>query len=175
VSSTGIHIDFYAPATLRKWPSLNSERISASLGARPYLVVEGTLDECIRQFLAKSVTPRHLYDHHTAQQIAPRRMPLHRQPTLLFWLQPMDVMVLRPRSSVRGTRGEGCQEESKANGKGRRTSQLQVRFCGVRRFLGLHKSFAKLAQGNSASFASSDVSGAGAGRRKLLAVRRNSL
>jgi hypothetical protein len=69
MSSTGIHIDFNAAATLRKWPSLNSERISASLGARPYLVVEGTLDECIRQFLAKPANQRHLYEIHTAPQI----------------------------------------------------------------------------------------------------------
>ncbi len=68
MSSTGIHIDFNAPAILRKWPSLNSERISASLGARPYLVVEDTLDECIRQFLAKPAGQRHLYEIHTASQ-----------------------------------------------------------------------------------------------------------
>ena len=68
MSSTGIHIDFNAPAILRKWPSLNNERINASLGARPYLVVEGSLDECIRQFLAKPATQRHLYEIHTAPQ-----------------------------------------------------------------------------------------------------------
>ena len=68
MSEPGVHIDFNAPATLRKWPSLNDERISASLGARPYLVVEGTLDECIRQFLAKPVSQRHLYEIHTAPQ-----------------------------------------------------------------------------------------------------------
>jgi len=68
MSSTGIHIDFNAPATLRKWPSLNNERVSASFGARPYLVVEGTLDECIRQFLAKPASQRHLYEIHTAPQ-----------------------------------------------------------------------------------------------------------
>ena len=28
--------------------------------------------------------------------------PLHRQPTFLFWLQPMDVMVFSPRLGVRG-------------------------------------------------------------------------
>ena len=28
-----------------------SERVSASLGARPYLISEGTLDECIQQFM----------------------------------------------------------------------------------------------------------------------------
>ena len=68
MSESGIHIDFNAPAILRKWPSLNNERISASLGARPYLVVEATLDECIRQFLAKPTGQRHLYEIHTPPQ-----------------------------------------------------------------------------------------------------------
>jgi hypothetical protein len=68
MSSTGVHIDFNAPAILRKWPSLNNERVSASFGARPYLVVEGTLDECIRLFLAKPASQRHLYEIHTAPQ-----------------------------------------------------------------------------------------------------------
>ena len=68
MSSTDTHIDFNAPAALRKWPSLNNERISASLGARPYLVIEGSLDECIRQFLAKPANQRHLYEIHTAPQ-----------------------------------------------------------------------------------------------------------
>jgi hypothetical protein len=74
MSSTGIDIDFNAPATLRKSPSLNNERISASFGARPYPVFDRSLDECIRQFL--SVTQRHLYEIHTAQQIVARRMPV---------------------------------------------------------------------------------------------------
>jgi hypothetical protein len=73
MSSTGVDIDFNAQATLRKWPSLNNERISASLGARPYLVVDRSLDECIRQF--PSVTRRHLTEIPTAQQIVARRMP----------------------------------------------------------------------------------------------------
>ena len=68
MSSTGVHIDFNAVAVLRKWPSLDSERISVALGARPYLVVDGTLDECIRQFLAKPASQRHLYEIHTAPQ-----------------------------------------------------------------------------------------------------------
>jgi hypothetical protein len=45
------HINFDAPAILRKWPSLNNERRFAGPG--PYLVVDGTLDECIRGFMAK--------------------------------------------------------------------------------------------------------------------------
>src|SRR4051812_9177906 len=59
----------------------------------------------------------------------------------LAWLQPMDVIVFSPRLSVRGTRGKGCQEQSKANGKSRRTRRLRIRFRGVKRFLGLQKSF----------------------------------
>jgi hypothetical protein len=62
-------IDFSAPAELRKWPSVNRQRVSASLGARPYLIGEGsTLDECIRQFMALPEAQRHLYEIHTAAQ-----------------------------------------------------------------------------------------------------------
>ena len=56
---------FDAPAVLRKWPSLNNERIS---NARPYLVSDGTLDECIRQFMSKPASQHHLYDIRTAPQ-----------------------------------------------------------------------------------------------------------
>jgi hypothetical protein len=61
-------INFSAHATLRKWPSLNKERVSASLGARPYMVIEGTLDECIQQFMQYPEAQRHLYEIHTAPQ-----------------------------------------------------------------------------------------------------------
>jgi hypothetical protein len=62
-------IDFSAPAELRKWPSVNRERVSASLGARPYLIGEGgTLDECVRQFMELPEAQRHLYEIHTAPQ-----------------------------------------------------------------------------------------------------------
>jgi hypothetical protein len=49
-------------------PSLKNERVSASLGARPYLVFDGTLDECIRQFMSKPASQHHLYEIHTAPQ-----------------------------------------------------------------------------------------------------------
>jgi hypothetical protein len=62
-------IDFSAPAELRKWPSLNKQRVSASLGARPYLIGEGgTLDECIRQFVQLPEAQRRLYEIHTVLQ-----------------------------------------------------------------------------------------------------------
>ena len=62
------HIDFEAPAVLRKWPSIRNERVSVADGARPYLIVDGTLNDCIRQFMAKPANQRHLYEIHTAPQ-----------------------------------------------------------------------------------------------------------
>ena len=59
-------IDFDAPATFRKWPSLNGQRRID--GAGSYLLLDSTLDECIRQFLAKPTVTRHLYEIHTLPQ-----------------------------------------------------------------------------------------------------------
>jgi hypothetical protein len=59
-------INFNAPATFRKWPSLNGQRRIESAG--PYLLVDGTLDECIRQFSARPPAVRHLYEIHTSPQ-----------------------------------------------------------------------------------------------------------
>jgi len=61
-------INFDAPATLRKWPSVNHERVSASLGARPYMIFEGTLDECIQSFMSMPKGQHHLYEIYTAPQ-----------------------------------------------------------------------------------------------------------
>ncbi len=61
-------IDFSAPAELRKWPSLNKQRVSVSLGARPYMISEGTLDECIQHFMQLREAQRHLYEIYTAPQ-----------------------------------------------------------------------------------------------------------
>jgi hypothetical protein len=63
-----VQINFDAPAALRKWPSVNNERVSASLGARPYLIIDGSLDECIRKFMSQPISQRHLYEIHTAPQ-----------------------------------------------------------------------------------------------------------
>ena len=62
-------IDFSAPAELRKWPSVNKQRVSASLGARPYLMGDCvTLDECIAWFMLLPESQHHLYEIHTAPQ-----------------------------------------------------------------------------------------------------------
>ena len=65
-SSTATHINFDAPAAFRKWPSLNGQRRIESAGA--YLLLDGTLDECIREYLAKPPPVRHLYEIHTSPQ-----------------------------------------------------------------------------------------------------------
>jgi hypothetical protein len=54
------HVNFDAPAILRKWPSLRNERPTE--GAGPYLLIEDTLKECIREFMAKPNSVRHLYE-----------------------------------------------------------------------------------------------------------------
>ena len=59
-------VNFDATAVLRKWPSLRNERRIE--GTDPYLLIDGTLDECIRQFIAKPISTRHLYEIHTAPQ-----------------------------------------------------------------------------------------------------------
>jgi hypothetical protein len=60
------HVDFRAPAVLRKWPSLNNQRRTDGTG--PYLLLDGTLDDCIREFMAKPESTRHLYEIQTAPQ-----------------------------------------------------------------------------------------------------------
>jgi hypothetical protein len=49
--------------------STMSALVSASLGARPYMIGEGgTLDECVQQFMHLPEAQRHLYEIHTAPQ-----------------------------------------------------------------------------------------------------------
>ena len=64
--SANTHINFDAPAILRKWPSLNNQRRMDA--GSPYLLLDDTLDECLQQFLAKPPQIRHLYEIHTSPQ-----------------------------------------------------------------------------------------------------------
>jgi hypothetical protein len=68
MDDTDVQIHFDAPAVLRKWPSLNKERIKKSWGATPYLVADGTLDECIREFMPRPASQHQLYEIHTVPQ-----------------------------------------------------------------------------------------------------------
>jgi hypothetical protein len=61
-------IDFNAPAVLRKWASLKNERVPKSWGAVPYLISEGTLGECIKEFMSKPSSQHSLYEIHTKPQ-----------------------------------------------------------------------------------------------------------
>ena len=63
-----IEIDFNAPAVLKKWPSLNKERVPKNWGAIPYFISDGTLDECIKAFLSRNALGYHLYEIHTKPQ-----------------------------------------------------------------------------------------------------------
>ena len=63
MADTDAQVNFDAPAVLWKLPSLNNEGSAA-----PYLVAEGTLDECIRQFTLKPMSQLQLYEIHTAPQ-----------------------------------------------------------------------------------------------------------
>jgi hypothetical protein len=60
------HVNFEAPATLRKWPSLNNRRRA---DREPYIVVAGTLESCLREFIGRPEKTRDLYDIQTAPQL----------------------------------------------------------------------------------------------------------
>ena len=60
------HIDFNVRSELRKWPSLGGKRANEAL--RPYLVLDASLEDCIREFMTKPKASRHLYEIHTTPQ-----------------------------------------------------------------------------------------------------------
>jgi hypothetical protein len=53
---------------LRKHPSLNAQRNLNVLYAIPYLLRDGTLDECIKEFMSKPASQHSLYEIHTEPQ-----------------------------------------------------------------------------------------------------------
>jgi hypothetical protein len=61
-------VDFGAPAILRKWRSISNQRAPNAKWPHPYLIVEGTLDECIEKFMAQPPSQRHLYEIHALPQ-----------------------------------------------------------------------------------------------------------
>jgi hypothetical protein len=79
-----VQINFDAPACLRKWPSLNSERLTATKHPAPYLLFDGTLDESIKKFMAKPASQHHLYEIHNAPQ-PPSSVPFFPANTWSNW------------------------------------------------------------------------------------------
>jgi hypothetical protein len=67
-SVTDSEVDFTAQATLRKWPSIGRQRNPSLQYNSPYLLHQGTLDECISEFMFKDIAYRHLYEIHTNAQ-----------------------------------------------------------------------------------------------------------
>jgi hypothetical protein len=68
MTTTDIKIDFEAPASLRKWPSIRNERRHDSSFLGPYLIQEGTLFECSEPLLSRPASTHHLYEVHTGAQ-----------------------------------------------------------------------------------------------------------
>jgi hypothetical protein len=60
------HVNFDTPAVLRKWSSLGNER---RIERSPYLLLDGTLDECLQQIMAKPASARHLYEIHVVPDV----------------------------------------------------------------------------------------------------------
>ena len=67
ILTRGARVNFDARMVLRKWPSLVNERRSAANG--PYLLVESTLEDCLRQLMAKPTFTHHLYEIRTAPRV----------------------------------------------------------------------------------------------------------
>jgi hypothetical protein len=68
MTAADIKINFDAPASLRKWPSVKNERRHDALFPNPYLVQDGTLFECIEALLSKPASTHPLYEIHTDSQ-----------------------------------------------------------------------------------------------------------
>jgi hypothetical protein len=61
-------IQYDMPATLYKWPSLEQRRIATGEIIGAHRIFEGTLAGCIREFLAKPISQRPLYEIFTERQ-----------------------------------------------------------------------------------------------------------
>jgi hypothetical protein len=67
MSDSAPQVNFDASAQLYKWPSLGNARRGDRM---PYVVFDGTLDGCIKTFMAKPEKTRHLYEIRTSPQAA---------------------------------------------------------------------------------------------------------
>ncbi len=65
--STSVQVNFDAFASLRKWPSIGGQKMAAKYPIS-YTVLEDSLRECLREFMSKPATHRHLYEIHTTPQ-----------------------------------------------------------------------------------------------------------
>jgi hypothetical protein len=63
-----VKVSFAAAASLRKWPSIRGQKLAELRYPNPYTLLEGTLGECLREFMRKPPTQRHLHEIHTSPQ-----------------------------------------------------------------------------------------------------------
>jgi hypothetical protein len=68
MSDTIAQVNFAATASLRKWPSARGQKQTEAKYPSPYMILEGTLGECLRELMLKPPTQRHLYEIHTSPQ-----------------------------------------------------------------------------------------------------------
>ncbi|WP_249167200.1 hypothetical protein [Bradyrhizobium sp. JYMT SZCCT0428] len=61
-------INFSALAVLKKYPSLKGQRNTNAQYASAYTIRDGTLDECIQEFMSKPESQHGLYEIRTAHQ-----------------------------------------------------------------------------------------------------------
>ena len=63
ILSKGARVNFAVKAVLRKWPSLGNDRRNTDRG--PYFLIDGSLEDCLRELMAKPIHTRHLYEIRT--------------------------------------------------------------------------------------------------------------
>jgi len=61
-------IDFQVRATLKKWPTLNGQKVSSRDGAKPYTILDSTLYDCVLRLVAMPAGQQPLYEIHTSAQ-----------------------------------------------------------------------------------------------------------
>jgi hypothetical protein len=55
-------IRFEMPAALYKWPSLDARRVTAGYSIKALRTYDGTLADCVREFMLKPINQRPLYE-----------------------------------------------------------------------------------------------------------------
>ena len=63
-----VQVDFGAAAELKKSPSIAGQRNAGAKFPSPYTLKQDTLFECLREFMSKPISQRHLYEIHTLRK-----------------------------------------------------------------------------------------------------------
>ena len=63
-----VQTDFGAAAELKRSPSIAGQRNASAKFPSPYTLKKDTLFECLREFMSKPISQRHLYEIHTLRR-----------------------------------------------------------------------------------------------------------